>query len=348
MTFEQALRKKILSGTIFTDIDFNAPGKQIDTLNLPYSAHDDAWGVIPVPIAVIRGTRDGPTVFLDAAIHGDEYEGPIILNELIRSLAPDDIAGRLIVMPCANAPALRAACRVGPHDGLNMARVFPGDHWGSPTRQIAAYIHETIFPLADYYVDLHSGGSSLFIEESAQVIVTPQIRPDVREASHQLARWFGAKWTVVTSNMGDPRTSCGAAVNADIPCIAAEMGSNGSISPHGVKRTRQAVERLLSHLGVLHKIAPVPPLPSRSVEIVGKNGNLLCPADGFFEPFVAIGDTVRQGQPAGRLHQLDDPAREPHVIPFKADGLVYSMRTFSHAHAGNSLVVLVRDKEPLP
>jgi predicted deacylase len=341
------LRRKTLGGTIFTDIDFDAPGKQIGTLNLPYSVHDDAWGVIPIPIAVIRGSSDGPTVFLDAAIHGDEYEGPIVLNELIRSLTPADIRGRLIVMPCANAPALRAASRVGPHDGLNMARVFPGDHWGSPTRQIAACIHETLFPLADYYVDLHSGGSSLFIEESAQVIVTPQMHHDVRKICHEMARWFGAKWTVVTSNMGDPRTSCGAAVNAGIPCIAAEMGSNGSISPYGVGRTRQAVQRLLAHLGVLHNVTPCEPPPTRSVEIVNKNGNLLCPANGFFEPFIALGDTVSQGQPAGMLHQLDDPAQEPRTVFFKADGLVYSMRTFGRANAGNSLAVLVRDREEI-
>ena len=37
---------------IFTDIDFEADGKQVSTLNLPHSPHADAWGVMPIPIAV--------------------------------------------------------------------------------------------------------------------------------------------------------------------------------------------------------------------------------------------------------------------------------------------------------
>jgi len=331
--------------TIFTDIDYEATGKQVDNLNLPYSPHDDAWGVIPFPIAIIRGNELGPTVFLNAAVHGDEYEGPIVLNEMIRELNPEDIAGRLIFLPCANAPALRAANRCSPVDGRNLARVFPGDPWGTPTQQIAAYIHDVIFPLSDYYIDLHAGGSSLFIEQCAQVILTPTMTREVREKSEKLATWFGAKWTVLTTNMGDPRTSCGSAVNAGIPCIAAEMGVNGSVSPEGVRDTRAAVRRVLSHLGVLRNVEAETPPKTRYVEVISKNGNLISPSNGFFEPFVALGDAVKAGQPAGRLHLLDEPMREPETIYFKTDGLIYSLRTFGIVKTGNSLAVLARDTQ---
>lgn len=326
--------------TVFTNIDFNLPGKQVGFANLPLSAHDDAWGVIAMPLAVINhGT--GPTLLITGAIHGDEYEGPIVINELIRTLAPEQICGRLILLPCANTPALRAANRVSPLDNKNLARVFPGNCWGTPTEQIAAWIHDSLFPLADFYLDLHSGGSSLFIEESAQVVVTPALDARVREQSEAMARAFAATLTVVTNNMGDPRTSCGAAVSSGLPAIAAEMGWNGSISPKGVQRTRAALARVMDHLGILPGDG-APVQPSRQV-FIPPAGNLLSPGDGWFEPVVNIGDQVAAGDVAGWLHRLSEPLVQPVAVHFPIGGCVYSQRTFGITRQGNSLMVLVQD-----
>lgn len=74
----------------YTDIDFGKPGKQIGFLDLPYSPHDDAWGTLRIPLAVIANGK-GPTVILEGGNHGDEYEGPIALGELIRDLDPGAI-----------------------------------------------------------------------------------------------------------------------------------------------------------------------------------------------------------------------------------------------------------------
>lgn len=324
--------------TVFTSIDFNRPGKQVGFAHLPLSAHNDAWGTIAMPLAVIAN-GEGPTLLITGAIHGDEYEGPIIINELIRNLTAEQVRGRIILLPCANTPALRASMRVSPLDNKNLARVFPGNPWGTPTEQIAAWIHDAIFPLCDFYLDLHSGGSSLFIEESAQVVVTEELSPQVREQSEAMARAFAATLTVVTNNMGDPRTSCGAAANLGIPAIAAEMGWNGSISPRGVKRTRAAVERVLNHLGLIRS-EPVAAELSQQV-FIPPGGNLLSPGDGWFEPVVDIGDEVKAGDLAGWLHRLSEPEAVPQAVHFAIGGRIYSQRTFGATAQGNSLAVLV-------
>lgn len=328
--------------TVFTDIDWARPGKQIGHAWLPHSGHDDAWGAIALPLAVVSN-GDGPTVLVTGGIHGDEYEGPIVINELIRSLDPTQVQGCLILMPAANAPALRAAMRVSPLDGKNLARVFPGNPFGTPTEQIAAFIHDVLFPRCDAYIDLHAGGSSLFIQESAQVVVTPTLAPVVRERAEDMARWFGARLTVITDNMGDPRTSCGAAAQLGLAAIAAEMGENGSVSPHGVKRTRECLARVLARLGVLPASLPATPPPSRRVRIVPSGGNLLSPGDGYFEPLHALGDTVQSGDVAGYLHVLTEPGLAPRELRFAASGTVYSQRTFGITRQGNSLCVLVED-----
>ena len=78
--------------TAFTTVDLDKSGKQVGFLMIPHSPHDDAWGVTRVPLAVIRNGT-GPTVILEGGNHGDEYEGPIVIAELIHSLDPGEIQG---------------------------------------------------------------------------------------------------------------------------------------------------------------------------------------------------------------------------------------------------------------
>ncbi len=122
--------------TAFFTVDLDKSGKQIGFIMIPHSPHDDAWGVTRVPIAVIRN-GSGPTVILEGGNHGDEYEGPIAICELVRQLDPGEIQGRLILMPANNVHAVVAGTRTSPVDGLNFNRTFPGDPQGSITQQIA-------------------------------------------------------------------------------------------------------------------------------------------------------------------------------------------------------------------
>src|SRR5690349_9841232 len=91
--------------TAFTTVDFDRPGKQNGFVMIPHSPHDDAWGVTRVPVGVIANGQ-GPTVILEGGNHGDEYEGPIAICELIRDLHPGEVQGRLILMPANNVHAV--------------------------------------------------------------------------------------------------------------------------------------------------------------------------------------------------------------------------------------------------
>ena len=87
----------IRPSTAFPTVDLDGPGKQVGFVMFPHSPDDDAWGATRVPIAVIAN-GNGPTVILEGGNHGDEYEGPIVIGELIRDLDPGAIEGRLILM----------------------------------------------------------------------------------------------------------------------------------------------------------------------------------------------------------------------------------------------------------
>ena len=70
---------------------------------------------------------EGPTALLTGGNHGDEYEGPIALFDLARTIDPQQIRGRVILVPAMNYPAFQVGKRTSPIDNGNMNRSFLGN-----------------------------------------------------------------------------------------------------------------------------------------------------------------------------------------------------------------------------
>jgi N2-acetyl-L-2,4-diaminobutanoate deacetylase len=164
-------------------IPLDTPGRHHGHLRLPYSRDDSAWGSVMIPITVIHG-GDGPTALLTGGNHGDEYEGPIALHELARSLQPEEISGRVIVLPSMNHPAFRAARRTSPIDAGNLNRSFPGRPDGTVTQKIADFVVTRLVPEADIVLDFHSGGKTLdFLPFAASHILVDKAQEAACEAA---------------------------------------------------------------------------------------------------------------------------------------------------------------------
>jgi len=322
----------------FTSIDFDRPGKQTGFVSIPHSPHDDAWGVTQIPLCVIANGK-GPTVIIEGGNHGDEYEGPITISELIRDLDPKEIQGRLILMPAVNVHAVIAGRRTSPVDGLNFNRTFPGDPKGTITQQISAYMAREIFPRGDAFIDLHSGGSSLDILPSA--IVEPTDNPDLFRRNAAAALAFDAPLAVVISNHGDTRTATAAACHAGLVTVGTEMGGGGTVSLDGLAICRRGVRNVLAHLGVLSQATkPEPRGDRRILDLAGTRAHVYATMDGVFEPFHANGREVKAGEAAGRIHCLWDPARPPDTLHYHADGILYARRQPGRVKPGNCCLVV--------
>ena len=93
--------------------------------------------LLDVPIWVARGLDDGPTLWVNAAIHGDELEGMAGLWQAFDTIANLRLKGTLIGALLTNVSAFQAMRRTSPIDDLDLNRVLPGEPNGSFTQQLA-------------------------------------------------------------------------------------------------------------------------------------------------------------------------------------------------------------------
>src|SRR5260221_7372102 len=143
-----------------------------------------------LPVVIVSGRKPGPVVWIDALAHGDEYGGARALQEVVRRLDPETIAGHVVAVMISNPPAFQDRHRVNldPDDIIDMGSAYPGDSGGFETERIVAALHERVRAQADYFVDLHTGGDRF--KQQPFVLYTPN--KGVPEARYDdLARAFG-------------------------------------------------------------------------------------------------------------------------------------------------------------
>ena len=55
-----------------------------------------------VPVYTVRGSRPGPTVYIQSSIHGAEVQGNVVIYHLIQHLKNMDVCGEIILVPNCN------------------------------------------------------------------------------------------------------------------------------------------------------------------------------------------------------------------------------------------------------
>ncbi|MFT6106365.1 MAG: putative deacylase [Rickettsiales bacterium] len=110
---------------------------------------------VNIPIEVIRGKEDGPTLFVSACLHGDEINGVEIVKRLLNHKLLKKIKGTLIAIPIVNVFGFNDKSRYLP-DRRDLNRCFPGAEKGSLASRIAFKFMKEIVSKCDYGIDLHT------------------------------------------------------------------------------------------------------------------------------------------------------------------------------------------------
>lgn len=327
------------SSARFTGIDFERPGKHLGYGHVVHSDNVHDGAVIPVPVAVIS-SGPGPTVLLVAGTHGDEYEGQVMIHELIRSTGPADLNGTLIMVPAANSAAVRAGTRVSPIDGGNLNRSYPGNVAGGPTAQAAHLVAGALLPLADVVVDLHSGGSNSIYLPCTFLYRGPDTA--LWERKVHAARLLGLPYVMVVPARFEPGSLSCAGDDAGILSLSTELAGRGTVDRGVLDMIRRGLPELLRDAGVLKPIgtdAPHYVAVSEPVwlELVPESA-VTSQTAGILELLVDLGDRVRAGDVVARVHFIDELDRQPAEYRARVDGVVSILRHPSLVTVGTHLV----------
>ena len=325
---------------VHCSIDLSAPGKHVGRLELPRSNNTSGWSHQFVPIVSIRGSSAGPTAVVIGGVHGDEPEGQIAALRLARETQPDDVTGRLIVVPCASPDASRAYTRLWPN-GVNFNRSFPGDPDGPADQQLAHFFSTVLFPPADVVVDMHSGGRSGLCPPWSEMHWVDD--PVQRRAMVDAMLAWGTDHHFVYIDIAGTGLLVGEAERQGKVVVSTELGGGGHVTAATHRIAQSGLANVLRHVGVLPGEVTrrdVPGIIGRATDV---ENYLLAPESGLWETFVDLGERVVAGQPVGQIHFLERPDREPAVVYARNDGIVFVVRAIATTDQGDNVAVIARE-----
>ncbi|BDC49367.1 hypothetical protein F183_A16830 [Bryobacterales bacterium F-183] len=291
---------------------------------------------LELPVLTITGIREssGPTLVVSAGVHGDEYEGPRAIYELFRELDPGLMRGTLLCVPVLNPPAHRACSRVNPVDGLNLARVFPGDPDGSSSQRIAWAFDQEILPRASFYLDLHSGGVRYGMPSMVGYDTT-----DLRAL--RAAESFGAP-VIWGHPIIEPGRTISSAKARNIPFLYTEAWGAGRIALADLAMMKRGIVNLMRHLGILEGEPDLPAQPPRRLSGVGNtDGGIAASKPGFLMLDVHLLQKVRAGQRLGYLVDEWGATIEEYAAPI--DATIGLTREMPIVEAGDTLFLLAEE-----
>lgn len=316
-------------------VDLHRRGVQHGHLRLPYSRDDSAWGSVMIPIAVISNGA-GPTALLTGGNHGDEYEGPIALFDLARTLSPKDVSGTVIIVPAMNYPAFRAGTRTSPIDKGNLNRSFPGRPDGTVTEKIADYVTRELLPRADIVLDFHSGGRTLDFLPFCAAHVLPDAALSAKAFAAVEA--FSAPWSVKMLEIDAVGMFDTSAEEMGKVFVTTELCGGGTSTAKSVRIARRGARNLLAHAGILS--GPIDRQPTRWLDMPSGDCFVFAEEDGMVETLVDLGEDVAKGQVVARIHPVGRTGQTPVDLHAKMSGLLVARHFPGLIKAGDCASVI--------
>ena len=286
---------------------------------------------VKIPVEVIRGTKDGPTLFVCSTIHGDEINGIEIVKRLLKSKSLKNIKGTLIAIPIVNVFGFNDRSRYLP-DRRDLNRCFPGLKKGSLASQLAYKFMKEIVEKSDYGIDLHTGA---FNRRNY-----PQLRANTDdETTLELAKAFGAP-VVINSNLRDG--SLREAVSGlKIPMLLYEGGEalrfDEKVIDLGVKGI----------LSVMKKIEMIPNIKEKINDyktFVAKSSHWVrASQSGIHIPKKKLGMFVAKGDILGEISKPFGDRKT--LVRASEDGIIIGKSMLPLANKGDALFHIATTKE---
>jgi predicted deacylase len=285
---------------------------------------------VTLPVHVIHGRLKGPTLFVSAAIHGDEINGVEIIRKLLKSRSLSRLKGTLLAIPVVNPFGFIQRTRYLP-DRRDLNRSFPGSQTGSLAGRLAHLFMEQIVKRCTQGIDIHTG--------SNHRSNLPQIRADLADAeTARLSDAFGAP-LVIHSEVRDGSLREAAAA-LGMPILLYEAGEALYFNPAAIKTGIRGI------LNVMRAIDMLPATRKKPVKIPihsDKTHWIRATMSGIFEKRVSLGSLVHKGDLLGI--QSDPLGDETQKLYSPLTGVVIGQLNLPLMYEGDALINIARVKD---
>ena len=281
---------------------------------------------VKIPIYIQRAYEPGPTVFVTAALHGDEINGTGAVRSLVQDASFKLKRGSVILVPVLNILSFDRHSRYLP-DRRDLNRSFPGSKSGSLAGRMAATIFEEIVSRSDYGIDLHTA--------AVRRTNYPNVRGDMTNpAVRQLAETFGSE--VIINGKGPVGAFRREACKVGCPTIIMEGGEVWKVEPGIVEAATLGIRNVLRGLDMLEgeqEKASFQVVVNTSKWMRAENG-------GFLQFHIKPGDIISKDQPLATNTTLLGSERNTVYSPF--DAIVVGMTTLPAISPGEPICNLGR------
>lgn len=281
-------------------------------------------GDVSLPVRVVHGREAGPTVWVNAAIHGDEVVGVEVIRQAMATLSARTFRGTLVAVPVVNVLGFMTGDRYLP-DRRDLNRSFPGSARGSLASRIAHLFMTEVVSKCDVGLDLHTAA-----DRRANL---PQIRADLDDPrTRALAEAFGAP-VMLHARLRDGSLRQ-AARDRGATVLLYEAGEALRFDEDAIAVGVRGVRRVLASLGMIDDEpateAPVEVTEARASSWVRARGT------GILHLDVHLGEWVEEGQRLGGLS--DTFGRRVRLVHADRPGIVIGLTRAPIVNAGDALV----------
>lgn len=266
-----------------------------------------------IPVTILKGGGEGPTLLVDACTHGDEYEGAEAIIKLVNKLYAGSFEGTLVAVPALNLEAFSNISRSSITDGLNLNRIFPGNGEQYITERLADIYLKRVVRNVDYVITFHGGGDVLHLEPIIGYLPGDD---DVSKKTYEMARVFNGSYTWRMQNL--PFTGVTSIIYKEmfgIPTILPEIGSHCDRLHNKDKNVDRCYDGMLNVMAYLNMIkdAGTEMKPAMDVELHylhASNG-------GIQKQLKKENDIVEKGEVLAEIHDLFDNKIEELQAPYR-------------------------------
>ncbi len=277
-------------------LDKTRPARENMRIELADSQNNHTF----LPISIIKGKNEGPVFTIVAGVHGFEYPPIVAVQELMKEIDVDMLAGTLIIIPIANTGSFysRTPFR-NPQDKVNLNNAFPGKPDGSVTEKIAHFITTNVIPVSDVFLDVHGGDAS---EDLLPFICYYNNKdyPEQTKKAMELSEVSGFEYVVsypYTLKASDPAkyTFKQACQDGKI-ALSIEGGKMGNVQEEAVTLIKNGVYSILDTMKMYHKIVAQ---PNKKLTRLNSQSYIDATVKGIFYSEYKAGDSVKKGAVVG-------------------------------------------------